>query len=238
MNATPLLVRLHRALADEKLEVVLIGNAAAAIHGAPVTTLDVDFIFRETPGNMRKLKGVAAALGATILRPYYPVSRLYRMTHDSSGLQADFMPIIHGVRSFEGLKTRAVTREIGGQAVLVASLDDIIKSKRAAGRPGPGSGGASRARGASPHARGRCRETAGQATPQTRAITMPRAQDNRRKTAAGGRRRQPARAAALAALRGESQRQLQDLIRRRLALPFEERMNFLRRRLPGGGSCL
>jgi hypothetical protein len=134
MNATPLLVRLHRALADKKLEVVLIGNAAAAIHGAPVTTLDVDFMFRETPGNMRKLKGAAAALGATILRPYYPVSRLYRMTHDPSGLQADFMPIIHGVRSFEGLKTRAVTREIGGQAVLVASLDDIIKSKRAAGR--------------------------------------------------------------------------------------------------------
>jgi hypothetical protein len=44
------------------------------------------------------------------------------------------MPIIHGVRSFEGLKTRAVTREIGGEPVLVASLDDIIKSKRAAGR--------------------------------------------------------------------------------------------------------
>lgn len=134
MNATPLLIRLHEALAAERLEVVLIGNAAAAIHGAPVTTLDVDFMFRETSGNMRKLKRAAAALGATILRPYYPVSRLYRMTHDPSGLQADFMPIIHGVRSFEGLKARAVTREIGGVAVLVASLDDIIRSKRAAGR--------------------------------------------------------------------------------------------------------
>ena len=31
---------------------------------------------------------------------------------------------------------------------------------------------------------------------------------------------------------------LDDLIRRRLALPLEQRMNFLRRRLPGGGSCL
>ena len=35
----------------------------------------------------------------------------------------------------EGLKARAVNREIGGVTVLVASLDDIIRSKRAAGRP-------------------------------------------------------------------------------------------------------
>jgi hypothetical protein len=46
------------------------------------------------------------------------------------------------------------------------------------------------------------------------------------------------RAAALAALRKESDRALRELIRRRLALPVEKRMNFLRVRLPGGGSCL
>lgn len=43
---------------------------------------------------------------------------------------------------------------------------------------------------------------------------------------------------ALAALKKESERQMEELIRRRLALPFELRMNFLRKRLPGGGSCL
>ena len=46
------------------------------------------------------------------------------------------------------------------------------------------------------------------------------------------------RAEALAALRKESDRELTDLIRRRLALPVEKRMNFLRVRLPGGGSAL
>jgi hypothetical protein len=46
------------------------------------------------------------------------------------------------------------------------------------------------------------------------------------------------RDAALAALRQESERALLDLIRRRLALPAEKRMNFLRVRLPGGGSHL
>ena len=134
MNATPFLARLLRPLAEANLEVVLIGNAAAAIHGAPVTTIDFDFMFRETPANMRKLKRVAAELGATILRPYYPLSKLYRMVHDASGLQADFMPVIRGVRSFGGLRARAVHREIAGWPLLVASLDDIIASKKAAGR--------------------------------------------------------------------------------------------------------
>jgi hypothetical protein len=53
-----------------------------------------------------------------------------------------------------------------------------------------------------------------------------------------GTKRQPTREETLAALPAESRRQLQDLIRRRLALPIEERMKFLRRRLPGGGSSL
>jgi len=43
---------------------------------------------------------------------------------------------------------------------------------------------------------------------------------------------------ALDALRKESERVLVDLIRRRLAMPVEKRMNFLRVRLPGGGSHL
>lgn len=45
-------------------------------------------------------------------------------------------------------------------------------------------------------------------------------------------------AAARATLASESDAQLDDLIRRRLALPVAARMNFLRRRLPGGGSSL
>jgi hypothetical protein len=43
---------------------------------------------------------------------------------------------------------------------------------------------------------------------------------------------------ALAALRAESNRAELDLIRRRLKLPVAKRLNFLRVRLPGGGSHL
>jgi len=134
MNAVPLLTRVLRALHEHRLEAVLIGNAAAAMHGAPVTTLDFDFMFRDTPTNLRKLKAVAADLHAMILRPFYPVSRLYRVVDDDTGLQVDFMPQIHGVRSFEGLRSRSDVRDVGGVPLRVASLDDIIASKKAAGR--------------------------------------------------------------------------------------------------------
>jgi hypothetical protein len=63
-----------------------------------------------------------------------------------------------------------------------------------------------------------------------------RRQKNRPAAAAGSA--SPSRREQLAALFAESDRQLEELIARRLALPVEKRMNFLRRRLPGGGSCL
>lgn len=135
MDAGPLLGEVGRELSDVGLEAVLIGNAAAALRGAPVTTIDFDFLFRKTPRSLIKLKALARGLRATIFRPYYPVSDLYRIVRDDDGLQADFMGTIHGIRSFEGLRDRATRVEVGAAAILVASLTDIIRSKRAAGRP-------------------------------------------------------------------------------------------------------
>jgi predicted nucleotidyltransferase len=135
MDAGPYLIELAEALAQHGLEAILIGNAAAALQGAPVTTVDFDFFFRKTPRNVAKLKAVARSLGAVILRPYYPASDLFRLVRDDDGLQVDFMATIHGVRSFAALRSRATKLELGGRTILVASLADILRSKRAAGRP-------------------------------------------------------------------------------------------------------
>jgi hypothetical protein len=134
MDAQPELALLAKALNENRLEAILIGNMAAALHGAPVSTIDIDLYFRKTPANMRKLKQVATALEAVILRPYYPASALFRLQRDRDGLQIDFMGQIDGVKSYESVRGRAASYDIGGQKVLAASLDDIIRSKRAAGR--------------------------------------------------------------------------------------------------------
>lgn len=135
MDARPYLEAVASALQEVGLEAVLIGNAGAAVQGAPVTTIDLDFLFRRTPRNLQKLRALADRLGATILRPYYPVSDLFRLARDADGLQIDFMATVHGLRSFEGVKARASVVDLGGAPLLVASLADIIRSKRAARRP-------------------------------------------------------------------------------------------------------
>jgi hypothetical protein len=95
MDAAPLLAEVCGRLDDVGLEAVLIGNAAAALHGAPVTTVDFDFLFRRTPRNLVKLKALATGLRAVILRPYYPASDLFRVVRDDDGLQVDFMGSVH-----------------------------------------------------------------------------------------------------------------------------------------------
>jgi predicted nucleotidyltransferase len=135
MDAAPWLVAVARALQTVGLEAVLIGNAAAALRGAPVTTVDLDFLFRPTPRNLQKLRALADALGAAVLRPYYPASDLFRVVRDDDGLQVDFMGTVHGLRSFEGVMDRSARMEFGGAALRVAALSDVIRSKRAARRP-------------------------------------------------------------------------------------------------------
>ncbi|MGH7318475.1 MAG: hypothetical protein ACRELA_02445 [Candidatus Rokuibacteriota bacterium] len=135
MDSRPLLERVARALQAGRLEAVLVGNAGAALQGAPVTTLDFDFMFRRTATNLRRLKAVAKALDAVILTPFYPASELFRLVNDDTGLQVDFMPRLDGVRSFEALRARAVTVRLGPATLLVADLRDIVRSKRAANRP-------------------------------------------------------------------------------------------------------
>src|SRR5258705_8133207 len=113
MNATPELEMLARLFAEHHFDTVLIGNAAAALEGAAVTTLDFDFFFRKTPVNIKKLKAIATALNATILKPFYPASDLYRIVREQDLLQLDFMATAHGVKSFSSLKSRAHPVQFG-----------------------------------------------------------------------------------------------------------------------------
>jgi hypothetical protein len=135
MDARPVLIEVARALRTHNLEAILIGNAAAALHGAPVTTVDLDFLIRKTAANLVRLERVAKTLEAVVFSPHYPVSDLYRIMRDDAPLQLDFMTTIHGVKSFNALRSRAESFTLEGESVVIAALTDIIASKRAADRP-------------------------------------------------------------------------------------------------------
>lgn len=134
MNAEPLLARVAQLLSKHRLDAVLIGNAAAALQGSPVTTVDLDFMFRSTVRNLQKLRRLADDLDAMVMRPFYPASGLFRVVRDRDGLQLDFMTRIDGIRTFESLRSRSSVVRIKTYELRVASLEDIIRSKAAANR--------------------------------------------------------------------------------------------------------
>jgi|HubBroStandDraft_5_1064220.scaffolds.fasta_scaffold235345_2 predicted nucleotidyltransferase len=132
MTAEPFMGIILDAFRLHQLEAVLIGNAAAALQGAPVTTDDFDFFFRDTPANVRKLREIAKDWGTSLTHPHEPLSGLYRI--ETPKLRLDMMGYIEGNLRFESVRSRADSVRLGSNTLLVASLADVIKSKQAAGR--------------------------------------------------------------------------------------------------------
>ena len=193
MDASLVVGRVAKAIAAHGLDAILIGNAAAAMHGAPVTTIDFDFLIRRTPANRKKLAGIAAQLGATLYAPFYPVSKVVRLMNDEEGLQVDFMDEVSGVRSFEGVRKRSHRLSLGESTICLADLADIIKMKRAAN------------------------------CPQDRAVLEILSRP--------WKRSRPTKKQRMELLRKQNEFLQSELIRRRVALPIEQRMNFLRKRI-------
>jgi len=118
-----------------RLRAALVGNAAAALHGAPVRPRDLDFLIVDTPAQRRRLAQVAAELGGALTRPYFHRALRWRLSNPASGLCADFVTGLDGVRDPAALLARARWQLVEQQPVLVAALADVLRSKRASGRP-------------------------------------------------------------------------------------------------------
>ena len=127
------LQELVEALAEINLEAIIIGNAAAILHGVPVLTQDVDLLIRDHPQLQNKLQRFAKIFEVMLTRPYEPSSQMIRAT--GRAVQVDFLLALSSRRSFASVKARAERVRIGKRFVWVAALEDIIAAKEAAGRP-------------------------------------------------------------------------------------------------------
>ena len=136
MNAKPFLEIIASAFHHRRLDAVMIGNAAAAINGAPVTTLDIDFLVANTPEYYRKLAAIAQDLNCQFIELKLPDDNyMYRLAHKEEPLVIDILFALSGIKSMAVLKKNAMPVKFGKHILLVAALADIIRSKKAAGRP-------------------------------------------------------------------------------------------------------
>lgn len=123
------------ALFAEKVEFLLAGAYAMAVHGFPRATMDIDFWIMPNPAN-------AAALIRALERFGAPLTDVSPADFETEGLvlqigvaprRIDLITSADGLR-FEEAFAHSLTVEIDGIPVHVLSKDDLIRNKRAAGR--------------------------------------------------------------------------------------------------------
>ncbi len=121
------------ALRESGVEAIVVGSVAALLQGAPVTTDDMDVLIRDTPANRAKLQDLEQRLGGKAVALSPPSSAL-RITTRQANLDILFDELPGGL-GFQGLRARSAQLDLGDVVAVVASLEDIIASKEAAGRP-------------------------------------------------------------------------------------------------------
>lgn len=137
------------ALHDHRVEFVIVGGVAAALHGGSRVTFDLDVVPRLEPESWRSTVDLLWKLGARPRIPE-PVERIRNVEHvrrwrrEKGMLALNFRASDDGTEvdllvaesdAFDELKQRAVEVTVDQRTFFVASIDDLISMKQRAGRP-------------------------------------------------------------------------------------------------------
>ncbi len=137
--------KMFRVLADRKVEYVTIGGIAVQAHGGQRTTRDLDIAIAISSENVGRLAAALSDLDARVLAPDGRRSRAvpsaallgsgdqWHLVSRHGRLDVMTPPLHLG--TFEQLHARAHRVPLGDLTVPIASREDLLKMKRAAGRP-------------------------------------------------------------------------------------------------------
>ena len=138
------LTRLLRRLVGGGVDFLVVGGVAVVVHASPRFTKDLDIVYATTPENLDRLGAVLTELNARLRGtdediPFVADPRTLRATQilclvtDEGNL--DLLVDPDGAADYGTMRRRAVEIELDGVRVPVASIDDLIAMKDAAGRP-------------------------------------------------------------------------------------------------------
>lgn len=139
-------VAILAVFSEHDVELVVIGGYAATLHGSDHATWDVDVTPSRDPANLDRLSDALRALDARIrvegIDGGLPFDHsgeslaragVWNLETPFGDLDISFVPI--GTQGYDDLRRSAVVLDLDGASPVVASLDDVIRSKEAADRP-------------------------------------------------------------------------------------------------------
>jgi hypothetical protein len=127
---------------------VVVGGMAAVAHGSPLPTEDVDVTPARDRDNLDRLAAALRELGARLRSEHEPTGIAFACDGAFLAAQSKMLNLMTDLgdvdvviapagfrRGYDDLVRRAILIDLGdGVSTRVASLDDVIRSKRAAGR--------------------------------------------------------------------------------------------------------
>ena len=138
--------RIFEALARNRVDYVVIGGVAVIAHGHTRNTRDVDLMAAADRTNLERLAAALRELGARLSgvdahllgvdvqdAATLASGANFTMETDAGGL--DLFNEVPGAAPYEDLRERALVVDLDGLTIRVAGRDDLIRMKRAAGRP-------------------------------------------------------------------------------------------------------
>jgi hypothetical protein len=137
-------LRALRTLQRHDVKFVVIGGLGARLYGSPSVTNDTDVCYQRSSENLERLAAALRRLhtelrGADRDTPFQLDAKTLaagdRFTFVTDAGNLDILGTPAGVEGFDALVREAKVFRFDGLTVPVASIEDLISMKRAAGRP-------------------------------------------------------------------------------------------------------
>ena len=125
---------LLKSLKEHKVQFVIIGATAFPVHGYSRATLDIDIFVRPQLPNAKRTLSALKDFGYDVSDIAVDEVLTKKILIRQYLVETDIHPFVKGV-SFDEVWKNRVKAKFGDTFVWFASLDDLIKMKKAAGRP-------------------------------------------------------------------------------------------------------